>query len=172
MVALMQDLADADEAYEDFWVWSFGQKRVWDWQHQPAVIRVRRYLELSLSFDLDGLQAQGAWWFADRSQIERFRHAVDETDSGEQLTTVVHALRAAGFGITGDVMKRVPRGYDPEHPRAELLKHRSLLAQQLLGCDEWLHTPAVVDRVLEAFHDLGPMMSWFTSHVSMSPDSA
>ena len=32
---------------------------------------------------------------------------------------------ASRFTIEGDKLKRVPRGYDPEHPLAEYLKHKS-----------------------------------------------
>jgi hypothetical protein len=162
MIALMNDVADADGMYEDFSVWSFG-KMVWYWQHQPAVVRIRKFLELSLGFDLDGLQVQGAWWYAPGLEIERYRQAVDK-----ELSDIVEALRAKGFTITGDVMKRIPRGYDRDHPHAELLRHRTLLAQRPLGCDDWLHTPQVVDRVLAAFGELRPMMSWFSTHVSVS----
>jgi hypothetical protein len=162
MIALMNDVADADGMYEDFSVWSFG-KMVWYWQHQPAVVRIRKFLELSLGFDLDGLQVQGAWWYAPGPEIERYRRAVDK-----ELSDIVDALRAKGFTITGDVMKRIPRGYDRDHPHAELLRHRTLLAQRPLGCDDWLHTPQVVDRVLAAFGELRPMMSWFSTHVSVS----
>jgi hypothetical protein len=162
MIALMNDVADADGMYEDFSVWSFG-KMVWYWQHQPAVVRIRKFLELSLGFDLDGLQVQGAWWYAPGPEIERYRRAVDK-----ELSDIVDALRAKGFTITGDVIKRIPRGYDRDHPHAELLRHRTLLAQRPLGCDDWLHTPQVVDRVLAAFGELRPMMSWFSTHVSVS----
>ena len=162
MIALMNDVADADGTYEDFSVWSFA-KMAWYWQHQSAVVRIRKFLELSLGFDLDGLQVQGAWWYAPGPEIERYRQAVNE-----ELSEIVDVLQAKGFTITGDVMKRVPRGYDKDHPQAELLRHRTLLAQRPLGCEEWLHTPEVVDRVLDAFGELRPMMSWFSTHVSVS----
>lgn len=167
MIALMNDVADADEAYEDFSVWSYA-KMAWYWQNQPAVVRIRKFLELSLGFDLDGLRVQGAWWYADSPQVERYRRAVADDAVGEQLTTILDALRAKEFTLTGDVMKRVPRGYDKEHPRAGLLKHRTVRVQRPLGCDDWLHTPAVVDRVLEVFGELRPMTTWFATHVSAS----
>lgn len=165
MIALMNDVADADGTYEDFSVWSYATM-AWYWQHQPAVVRIRKFLELSLSFDLDGLHVQGAWWYADSTQVERYRHAVAADASGEQLAGIVDALRAKGFTITGDVLKRLPRGYAIEHPRAELLKHRTVRAQLPLGCDDWLHTSAVVDRVLEVFGELRPMTTWFAANVS------
>src|SRR5262245_11306563 len=58
MVALLQDIADADPAYEDFSVWHYG-KTVWWWQHQAAAVRIAPNLELGMRFDLDGLQIGG-----------------------------------------------------------------------------------------------------------------
>lgn len=164
MIALMNDVAAADETYEDVSVFSF--KMSWYWQHQVAVIRIRKYLELSLAFDLDGLNVQGAWWFADQAQVERYRRAVDDAGIGEQLAAALYDLREKGFRITGKMLKGVPRGYQPDHMRADLLRHRSVLAQLPLGDDEWLHSAEVVDRVLTVFDDLRSMMFWFRDHVS------
>jgi hypothetical protein len=46
----------------------------------------------------------------------------------------VSSLAADGHEFLGDVMKRVPRGYPASHPRAGLLKHRSLIAARELDC--------------------------------------
>ncbi len=163
MIDLLNDLANADETYEDFFVWSF-HKMLWPWQRQVGVIRVRRNLELALAFDLDGLEVHGNCWFTDQAGRERYRRAVDEAGSGQQLQALLGDLRNAGFAVSGDVMKRVPRDYAPDHPRAELLKHRSLRIEMPLGCDDWLHSPEVVDRVLGVFSALRPMMSWIIKY--------
>ncbi|MBO0884602.1 MAG: DUF2461 family protein, partial [Mycobacterium sp.] len=133
MIDLLNDLADADELYEDFFVWSF-HKMIWPWQRQVGVICVRRNLELSLAFDLDGLDVHGNCWFADQAGRDRYRHAVDNSSSGEEWRTLLDGLQGAGFDVSGDVMKRVPRDYAKDHPRAELLKHRSLHVVRPLGC--------------------------------------
>lgn len=164
MIDLLNDLADADRTYEEFFVWSF-RKMIWPWQRQVGVIRVQRNLELSLGFDLDGLEIHGNCWFADQAGREHYRRAVDESGSGRQLQTALDGLRSAGFDVSGDVMKRVPRDYAADHPRADLLRHRSLRVEKPLGCEDWLHTPEVLDRVLRAFGELRPMMSWVTEYV-------
>jgi uncharacterized protein (DUF2461 family) len=170
MVSLLHDLAWADPAFEDHSVWRYG-KTPWWWQNQSAVVRIARNVEIGLRFNLDGLQVQAAWWYADSDQIGRFRAAVAAGASGSALGDVVTELRGKGFEITGDLLKRMPRGYPADHPRAALLCHRSLCAVRYLGCDEWLQTPAVVDRVLAVHEDVRPLLSWLTDHVSTGYDS-
>jgi hypothetical protein len=170
MIALLQDVADADPAYEDFSVWSF-RKILWFWQHQGAVVRIAPSVDLSLAFDLDGLHVKGAWWYPRPGQVQRFRAAAADASSGEVLNRIVGKLGRQGLEITGDVMQRSPRGYPPDHPHADLLRHRSLTATDHLGCEEWLHTSEPVDRVLDAFARLRPMLTWFADHVASDTSS-
>ncbi|MFF2327244.1 MULTISPECIES: DUF2461 family protein [unclassified Streptomyces] len=165
MIALLNDVADADAAYEDFSVWGF-RKDPWWWQHQAAVIRIARNVEIGLRFDLDGLLIRGGWSYPDPGQIPSFREAVSARDTGPGLAHAVEALGARGYGITGDIMKRMPRGYDAGHPRADLLRHRSVLAVRPLGGDCAEHTPALVDAVLRAAKELDPLLSWLAEHVT------
>jgi len=164
MIALLNDVADADEAYEDFSVWGYG-KMIWPWQRQRAIVRMSPNVELGVGFDLDGLHVQAAWWYAPPDQIQRYRAAVADDDRGAEIAEVVRTLQSAGFEISGDVMRRSPRGYPNDHPRAELLRHRSLIAGLALGCDDWLHTPEPVDRVLATFADVRPLVSWLSTVV-------
>jgi uncharacterized protein (DUF2461 family) len=165
MVSLLDDLAWADPAFEDHSVWRYG-KTPWLWQNQSAVARIARNIGMGLRFNLDGLRIQGAWWYADSDQISRFRAAVAAEASGSVLGDVLAGLRRKGFEITGDILKRVPREYPADHPRAALLRHRSLVAVRHLGCDEWLQTSEAIDRVLAAHEELRPLLSWLTDHVA------
>jgi len=166
MIALLNDLADRDAAYDDFSVWHYRTNSWW-WQHQGAVIRLARNIEIGLRFDLDGLRIQGAWWYPVPEQIRKFRQAVAADGSGRELAVIVEELRKREYEVTGDLMKRVPRDHPADHQRAELLRHRSLIAVRPLGCDGWLHTPAAVDVVLDAVGDLSEMMSWLVRHVKV-----
>jgi hypothetical protein len=161
MIALLHAVADADDAYEDFSVWGLGTM-TWPWQHQNAMVRVAAKFEFGLRFDLDGLWVQGGW--AHR-HLDRYRAAVAREPSGRELTGIIATLRDKGFDIESDTMRRGPRGYPADHPRAELLRHRLLAAGRPVD-DDSLHTPKVVDHVLTIFHDLHPLMSWLTANVA------
>lgn len=166
MIALLHDVADADPAYEEFFVEGYRSPAYGRWQHQFATIRIRRTLVLGLAFDLDGLRVRGAWRPAGSAEVECYRRAVADKASGDELVDVMRTLREKGFELAGNVMKRMLRGYPTDHPRAEWLRHRSLTATRPLGCEDWLHSPGTVERVLTAFQELGPLMAWFTAHVA------
>ena len=64
-----------------------------------------------------------------------------------------------------EVLKTVPRGYDREHPRAELLKYKGITAWQDWPPAAWLSKPAAKDRVAEFMRTSAPLMSWLDTHV-------
>ncbi|MGX1676105.1 DUF2461 family protein [Streptomyces sp. NPDC055400] len=166
MIALLNEVADRNLEYDDFSVWHYRTNSWW-WQHQGAVIRLARNVEIGLRFDLDGLRIQGAWWYPVPEQIKMFRQAVAAEGSGPRLVAIVEELRGRNYEVTGDLMKRVPRDYPADHPRVELLRHRSLIAARPLGCDAWLHTAEAVDVVCEAIGELKDMMSWLVRYVKV-----
>ena len=165
MIDLLNAVADANPGYEDFSVWGFA-KTVRPWQRQSAIVRLGRNVELVVRFDLDGLEVCAAWWYGPSEQIQRYRAAVADHGRGRRLATIVRTLERDGFTITGDVMTRPPRGYSADHPRAALLRRRSLIALQSLGCEDWLHTAAAVDHVLATFTQLHPLAVWLVENVS------
>jgi hypothetical protein len=167
MVQLLRDLADRDETYADHGVWRYGTT-VWWWQHQSAVIRIDRNVEIGVGFDLDGLRVQGAWWYGPPEQRERYR-AATAGRPGAQLQRIVDHLRSRSFEITGDLMVRVPRGYPADHSRAELLRHRSLIAVRRLGVGAWLHDERALDRLEATAVELRPLLEWLCDHVTDVP---
>jgi uncharacterized protein DUF2461 len=166
MIALLQDLADVDEFYDDFTVEGFVSPYYGRWQHQYATIRIARSVSIRLAFDLDGLRLVGTWWPADPVQIQQYRAAIAADPSGAELVKILKALQERDSEIIGDQMKRMPRGYPIDHPRADLLRHRSLTSELALGCEDWLHTAEAVDHVMAAAAELRPFTSWFATNVA------
>lgn len=162
MIALLNEVADRDPAYDDFSVWGYG-KMIWFWQHQSSAVRMPGKIEIGVGFDLDGLNVVAHWWNGAR---DRFRAAV-ASDAGERLAELLECLRGKGFDISGDMMKRAPRGYPADHPRADLLKYRTLSAGRHLGCDDWLHTPEAADRVVDVLTELRPFVDWLGEHAGV-----
>ncbi|WP_328999503.1 DUF2461 domain-containing protein [Kribbella sp. NBC_00709] len=85
---------------------------------------------------------------------------------GRRPVTIIRNLERDGFTITGDLLKRPLRGHRADHPRANLLRHKSLIATRPVGCDEWIHTPAAADHVLAAFTQLRPLSHWLLKNVA------
>lgn len=160
MIALMQDIADMDPAYEEFFVWGFD-KLIWPWQCQRALFLMGDCNQCRVTFDLDGLAVRGLRW---NRRLGGYRTAV-AGPAGKELVGILETLQSKGFEISGDVMKRVPHAYPADHERADLLRHRTLTATRYLGCEDWLHTPAAFARVFDALEALRPFMRWFADHV-------
>lgn len=164
MIALLSDLADADPWYEDFAVWGYASTAFW-WQNQCAVVRIARTIYIGFGFNVDGLGISAAWRYAPPGQIALFRAAVAADESGRTLSELVSSLAADGHDIRGDVMKRMPRGYPADHPPADLLRHRSLLAARELESS----TVRDVEPVYRACERLRPLLDWLSAHAVAAP---
>ncbi|WP_427015422.1 DUF2461 domain-containing protein [Pseudarthrobacter sp. P1] len=121
------------------------------------------YLQISA----DGLLVGGGYHSYSPAQLARYRAAVDAPASGAALADIVAAVAGAGFGIEGETLKTVPRGFDKDHPRAELLKHKSLSASVLLGQPEWMDTPEAKDEIAALWVQLHPLVDWVAEHAAL-----
>jgi Conserved hypothetical protein (DUF2461) len=164
MIDLLNDLADRDSWYEDFSVWGYASTAFW-WQNQCAVARVAPSIFIGFRFNVDGVRITAAWQHASPEQIASFRAAVSADDSGRELADLVSSLAADGHEIRGDVMKRTPRGYPADHPRADLLKHRSLTAARELEPD----AVRDVEPVYRGCERLRPLLDWLAHHAVVAP---
>jgi uncharacterized protein (DUF2461 family) len=164
MIALLNDLADADPWYEDFAVWGYASTAFW-WQNQCATVRIARSIEIAFRFNVDGLRISAGWRYASPEQIAMFRAAVAADESGRTLAELVSSLAGDGHEIRGDVMTRIPRGYPADHPRADLLKHRSLIAARELEPD----VVRDVEPVYRACERLRPLLDWLNAHAVAAP---
>jgi uncharacterized protein (TIGR02453 family) len=123
------------------------------------------YVQISAS----GLYAGSGYYHLQSDQLERFRRAVDDARSGAQLAKAVDALRKQRYEVESrESLKRVPRGFDPEHPRVGLLRMKGVHVGRTFGAPRWLHTKAAADRVMTAWRDAGPVNRWLDRHVGPS----
>ncbi|UKA74460.1 DUF2461 domain-containing protein [Arthrobacter sp. FW306-07-I] len=114
------------------------------------------YLQVSA----DGLLVGGGYRSHTPAQLARFRAAADAPGSGAALEEIVDAVAAAGFLIEGEKLKTVPRGFGRDHPRAELLKHKTLYTGVDLGQPEWLSTEGATDEIAARWRQLRPLVEW------------
>ena len=129
--------------------------------HAAAVVEQDGSLYLQLG--ADGLFVGGGYWHTESDQVQRLRAAVDDDLSGRQLQAVLDAL--GGWELMGERLKRLPKPYSPDHPRADLLLHKSLAAGLRLEPAEWLHTPECRERVAAAWRQVQPLNAWLAQHV-------
>ncbi len=114
----------------------------------------------------EGLFVASGIYMMTRDQLQRFYAAVDDESSGERLTRLVAETRAAGLEVGGSELRTAPRGYARDHPRIELLRHKSVTVSQAFGPDqEWISTPRALDEIVGVWRAAGPINGWLTKHV-------
>jgi uncharacterized protein (TIGR02453 family) len=122
------------------------------------------YVQLSA----EGLMVAGGAHGLATDQARRLRGAIAEDRPGRALVGIRDRLRAEGFAVEGERLKRVPAEFGPEHPRADLLTLKTLFAWQQLEPGEWLHAPAARDVVATAWRQVQPLNDWLRQHVGPS----
>jgi uncharacterized protein (TIGR02453 family) len=137
--------------------------------HCGAVIERGRgagayYVEISSA----GLRAGAGCFHLQSDQLARFRQAVGTDVHGVALEKIIARLRGLGWTIAGDVLRSRPRGYDEDHPRLELLRHRSLYAVRTWEPDDTIHERACLERVRKAWRQARAFNEWARDHVGTS----
>ncbi len=99
----------------------------------------------------------------EKDALSKFRAAVDEEASGTALAKLVTKLRKTDGVVVGEeAYKKVPKGFDPEHPRAELLRFGSLWAAVETPVPAELTSAKFADLVVSRFKTTAPLRSWLS----------
>lgn len=123
------------------------------------------YIQLSA----DGLAAGSGMYQMAPGQLDRYRRAVAGDRAGQELRRVIAGLQRHGIEVTGhQSLKTAPRGYPRDHPRADLLRHKGLIAWREWPADAWLGTAAARDRVAGFLRATRPLCRWLDTHVGDS----
>lgn len=122
-----------------------------DKHESPAV-----YLHVSPSEVIIG----GGLYAFDEARLDRYRKLVVQEKAGEALAHAVKKLEKAGLSLEGEKSVRPPRGVTPEHPRAELSKHKGLAAARTMKPGGYLYTGELADRAEEIAKAYLPLHAW------------
>ncbi len=128
--------------------------------HQGAFVAAGAATGWYVQVSPRGISTDAGFYRAEPDHLARIRTAIADPRTGTELERIVEGLRAEGWEITGDRLKTSPRGYDADHPRIELLRHRSLTAHHDLGFDPVVHTPELLDLVRADWRRLRPLVEW------------
>jgi len=114
------------------------------------------YVQLSAA----GVRVGAGFYEASGSRLAAIRKAIDNDRTGSALQRILDSLRADGWEVGGDRLKTSPRGYDADHPRIELLRHKSLTVGKDYGFGEDIQTAGLADRVRDDWRSAKPLLSW------------
>ena len=123
------------------------------------------YIQLSTN----GLGVGSGMWMMMPDQLERYRRAVADDTTGEDLVGIIATARKAGVEAMGhDVLKTAPKGYPKDHPRIELLRYKGLIAWQEWAPGAWLGKRTAKDRIIKFFRASRPLSGWLNANVGES----
>lgn len=103
----------------------------------------------------------------DAQQLERYRQAVvAETSSVALVDAATRIAKSGNYPLGGKVLKRVPQGYDRDHPQAEWLKYKGLHVFAPTISLDVAATPELIDIVMDHFRLMSPIWSWLIEYVN------
>src|SRR4051794_29593030 len=130
--------------------------------HIGALLEGGGYVQVSV----DGLAAGRGVWHLEGEAIQRFRAAVDDDGTGDELVRIIDGLSRQHVEVLSrESLKSAPRGYDRDHPRADLLRRKGLAAWQSWPVGAWLGTAKAKDRVINLLRAAQPLNEWLDKHV-------
>jgi len=120
-----------------------------------------RYLEISAA----GLRVAGGYWRTTTEQVQRLRRGVADDVAGPALERALTGTGRAGLEVRSDRLVRVPAGYERDHPRADLLRMKTLTVGAQVGAPEWLATSRTRQEVARMWKAMTPVIAWLDTHV-------
>ncbi len=97
---------------------------------------------------------------------DRWRTAVGGGE-GERLHAILDRLMAAReIDIAGDEVKRVPAPFDPDHPRADLLRKTGFQVRFTDDLPDTIDGPSFADWCTERLQTLLPIHRWLTRQLT------
>ncbi|RRJ86645.1 DUF2461 domain-containing protein [Gulosibacter macacae] len=122
------------------------------------------YIEVSAT----GVFVGGGFYAASSKGLAKLRARLQDLP-GDAFVTDAAELQSRGWNLGGDKLKTHPRGIDPEHPRIEILRHKTITFSRPIH-DEIAATPEIYDRVSADWNELRDAVDWLGSVLEGTDD--
>jgi uncharacterized protein (TIGR02453 family) len=95
--------------------------------------------------------------------LSAIREKIGE-EPGKLIRIIKNKDFVSCFGeLQGEKLKKVPRGYPPDHPQAELLKHKSFLVVNS-PTDKEVTGPGFFDHVIKVARAMKPLNDYLNDY--------
>jgi len=128
--------------------------------HQGAFTAVAPETGFYVEVSPRGVRTGGGCYWFNPERLAAFRAAVVHDTYGAELEKLLKAVQHKGYELGGDKLKTKPRGYDADHPRIDLLRHKSLTLGRSLGFEPVIHTAELLDLVRQDWRAIRPVVDW------------
>lgn len=129
--------------------------------HQGLYVATAEATGYYLQVSAAGVMVGVGFYDAKPDRLARIRAAIDGPH-GPALEKVIARLRDQGWTVGGDTVATAPRGYAKDHPRIELLRHKTLSVSKQYGFDPFVHTPELLDHVSRDWRAGTPLLQWLS----------
>jgi uncharacterized protein (TIGR02453 family) len=123
-----------------------------------------RYFHVSA----EGLYVGGGYFGMAADQLGRYRRSVDNELLAVMLDQALASARASKLDIGGETLTRIPSGFAKDHHHADLIRHKSLLANRQFGSPAWLTTKRTLTETVKALRAMEPLIDWLRTNVGVS----
>lgn len=133
--------------------------------HQGAVVHAAPGAGWYVQIGAPGLFVAAGIYAATPEQLARLRATIADEVRGRELEQILAKVTKAGYTVGGDKLKTRPKGYPPDHPRIDLLRHKSLTVSREFGAPDWLSTPRAAKEIRKSWETMRPAMEWIAAVV-------
>jgi uncharacterized protein (TIGR02453 family) len=95
-----------------------------------------------------------------RNLLPVYRDAVVDKKLGAALKRAVKNVSDQGYTVGGQHYKRIPQGYDADHPNAEFLLYNGLHAMSEEKVPPAFYSDAIVDYAFGHYKNMLPLHQW------------
>ncbi len=148
--------------------------------HRSKIFRINRDLRFSkdktpynthLHISFAPEEENGMWFFGlepdnlslgfgvfefPKARLETVRQQLNGP-LGARMMELTTTLEAAGLRIPEPALKRVPAGFEKDHPHSDALRRKGISAWKDFTNAEFVTKPKLVDRVMEQFRAFHPL---------------
>ena len=132
--------------------------------HQGAFVAVGPATGYYVQVGAPGVRVGVGWYHAEPARLAGIRAALADDRTGPALRRALTRLERRGWEVGGETLKTAPRGYDVDHPRIGLLRHKSLNVGRSYGFEPVIHSAELVERVREDWRAARPVVEWVRRH--------
>jgi len=120
-----------------------------------------------LQLDKSQILIAGGLYQLPSELVKPYRDAVSDFKKGSEVAKILKKItKNSSYKLGGSHYKRVPRGYDPENPNAELLLHNGLYLYHEGAVPKEVYSSDFLDYALGVFKDILPLHIWIRDNIS------
>jgi uncharacterized protein (TIGR02453 family) len=129
--------------------------------HQGAFVAAGPAVGWYVEIGSPGVRIGAGFYHPSSEQLAAIRAGIDDERRGTSLESMVERIRRRrDWTVGGDQVRSAPRGWPADHPRIELLRHRSLIVGRSYGFGERIQTRRLLTDVRRDWRTARPIVDW------------